>query len=99
MKDLAVPHNSLVLVGDGSKAVLLRNAGTPLHPKLTVQQLLEHPSEPNRNLGTDRPGRTVFGPGRAKSAIEETDWHRLEESRFVAGIAETLSRAERQEQE
>jgi protein required for attachment to host cells len=92
MEKQRVPHNALVLVGDGRRAMFLRNVGTALKPKLALQQLLHHETAPTRDLGTDRPGRAVPGPGFAKSAMEETDWHRLEENRFVHSVLEALSR-------
>jgi protein required for attachment to host cells len=87
-----IPHNALVLVGDGRRALFLRNVGTAVKPKLALQQLLHHETAPTRDIGTDRPGRAVPGPGLAKSAMEETDWHRLEENRFVHSVLEALSR-------
>jgi protein required for attachment to host cells len=87
-----IPHNTLVLVGDGRKALFLRNLGAQVHIKLEVERLLKHDAPATRDLGTDRPGRAT-GPGEARSAMEQTDWHQLEEDRFVATIAEALARA------
>src|SRR5205814_7909050 len=42
--------------------------------------------------GTDKPGRTSASGGTARSAMEETDWHRLGEERFAAELAATLYR-------
>ncbi len=91
--DQLIPHNALILVGDGRAALFLRNAGQPLHVKLELVRLLQHDTPPNRDLAADRPGRT-HGPGHhIKSATEETDWHHLEEKRFVHTVAEAISRA------
>jgi protein required for attachment to host cells len=87
-----LPRNALVLVGDGGKAAFLRNVGTPLHPKFKAERLLQHEIPPTRDMGTDRPGRVVAEPGGTRSAVEQTDWHQLEEDRFVRSIAEALSR-------
>ncbi|MDB6084809.1 MAG: Host attachment protein, partial [Gammaproteobacteria bacterium] len=84
---------ALLVVGDGRKARFFRNTGSLLHPKLTVERSFEHESLPTRDLGTDRPGRAVAEPGGPRSAIEQTDWHQLEEDRFVHSVAESLSRA------
>jgi protein required for attachment to host cells len=89
-----VPHNALVLVGDGRKARFLRNEGTAYHPHFIVQQALEHDVPPTRELGTDRPGRVV-GPGLSKSAVDQTDRHHREEIRFIRSCREALSRAAR----
>ena len=93
MTETPIPHNSIVVVGDGRKALFLRNDGSPLHPKLSVVRLLEHELPPTRELGTDRPGRHAGPAGAPRSAVEETDWHHLEETRFAHTVAETLTRA------
>jgi len=94
MTETPIPHNSIVVVGDGRKALFLRNDGSPLHPKLSVVRLLEHEAPPTRELGSDRPGRLGNPAGSGgRSAIEQTDWHQLEESRFAQTVTQTLARA------
>jgi protein required for attachment to host cells len=88
-----IPHNTLVLVGDGRKALFLRNSGAQMDIKLEVEHRLLHPAPPTHEMGTDRPGRTVSGPSDVRSAMEQTDWHQLEEDRFVDTIAGVLARA------
>ena len=39
---------------------------------------------------TDRPGRFSDGPNIHKSAVADTDWHRLGKERFADEIAERL---------
>jgi protein required for attachment to host cells len=87
-----IPHNTLVLVGDGRKALFLRNQGVQTNIKLEVERRLLHETPPTREMGTDRPGRTVSGPGDIRSAMEQTDWHRMEEDRFVDTVAGVLAR-------
>jgi protein required for attachment to host cells len=92
MKDVTVPGGALVLVGDGRKALFLRNKGTPLHIKFVTERVLEQDNPPTREQGTDRPGRKPGSDGTSRSAIEETDWHQLAEDRFAEEIAEALYR-------
>ena len=87
-----VPHNSLILVGDGQKALFLRNKGTPLRVDLVVERILEQDNPPTREQGTDRPGRATSSLGVARSAMAEVDWHHLAKERFVDEIAEALYR-------
>jgi protein required for attachment to host cells len=87
-----VPHNALVLVGDGQKALFLRNKGHAQQVKLIVEQVLERDNPPTREQGTDRPGRSSASVGVARSAMEETDWHHIAEERFVGELAEALYR-------
>src|SRR5205085_10814479 len=87
-----VPHDSLVLVGDGQKALFLRNKGNALRVRLPVERILERENPPTRAQGTDRPGRALDSLGIARSALEEVDWHHLAKERFVHERAEALYR-------
>ncbi|WP_414473902.1 host attachment protein [Microvirga sp. M2] len=92
---LEIPRDACVLVGDGRKALLIRNEGDALHPNLQLERLLEAPDNPPTHLqGTDRPPRAVIS-GR-RSAIEQTDWHELAEAQFakdtVVALEEVCSR-------
>lgn len=92
MSETRIPHDALVLIGDGAKALFLRNKGNPLNPRLVVEHILEQKNPASRDQGTDRPGRSVASVGAMQSAMEETDWHELAEERFAAEIAEVLYR-------
>jgi len=87
-----VSHGALVLVGDGQKALFLRNKGHAQHVRLVVEQVLERDNPPTREQGTDRPGRSNASVGVARSAMEETDWHDIAEERFAGELAEALYR-------
>jgi protein required for attachment to host cells len=87
-----VSHNALVLVGDGQKALFLRNKGNAQRLRLVVEQVLERDNPPTREQGTDRPGRSSASVGVARSAMEETDWHDIAEERFAGELADALYR-------
>jgi protein required for attachment to host cells len=94
MTDVRIPAGALVLVGDGSKALFLRNQGSAAEPQLITEQVMAHENPPTREQGTDRPGRyRDSGPGGQRSGMEETDWHQLEEDRFAAEVADALYKA------
>lgn len=88
-----VRHDSLVLVGDGQKALFLRNKGDAGRVQLVVEDILERDNPPTREQGTDRPGRSVASVGTARSAMEEADWHHLEKERFAEQLAQALYRS------
>lgn len=90
---ITIPAGALVLVGDGRKALFLRNKGTPLHANLVTERVLEQDNPPTREQGSDRPGRTYGIDGVSRSALEQTDWHQLAEDRFASEIADALYRA------
>jgi protein required for attachment to host cells len=81
---------ALILVGDGEKAIFLRNIGSLQQLKLTVERVLDQENPPTREQGTDRPGRSHSSDGNSRSAMEETDWHQLAEDRFAAQISQAL---------
>ena len=90
MSHVHIPKNALVLVGDGRKALFLRNKGTPREVELIVEYELQQDNPPTREQGTDRPGRKNSADGISHPAVEETDWHDRAEERFASEIAETL---------
>jgi len=90
--DMPIAHDALVLVGDGEKALFLRNQGTPMHVKLIVERVFGHDNPSTHEQGTDRPGRTHSRMTVRRSAMEETDWHQLGEERFTSEIAAALYR-------
>jgi len=89
---LNIPHQALVVVGDGEKALFLRNKGSAQELDLEVENIFGHDNPATHEQGTDKPGRTAASAGTARSAMEETDWHRLGEERFAVEIAATLYR-------
>jgi protein required for attachment to host cells len=88
---LSIPHDALVFVGDGRKALFLRNAGDEKFPNLKTERVFAEENPPTHEQGTDRPGRGVESGGtHRRSAVGQTDWHHLEEHRFVERVAAAL---------
>ena len=87
-----VSHDSLILVGDGQKALFLRNRGNAQRVDLVVERIFEQDNPATRDQGTDRPGRSIASPGVARSAMEEVDWHHIAKERFANELAEALYR-------
>lgn len=90
MDDIRIPHDTLVFVGDGAKALFLRNKGDAQLLNLVVERIFEHENPPTREQGTDRPGRSFASAGTHRSAMEQTDWHQIAEERFASAVAERL---------
>jgi protein required for attachment to host cells len=92
-----LPHDAWVFIGDGRKALFLRNAGDAKYPDLRVERVFAEENPPTHEQGTDRPGRGMESGGTHRhSTVEQTDWHHLEEHRFVARVAKALEDAVRQ---
>lgn len=89
---IRLKHGLWVIVADGEKALFLRNQGDARFPNLEVVQEMEQENPPTREQGSDRPGRYNDGPTVHRSAVQDTDWHRLNKDRFAGEIAERLYR-------
>jgi protein required for attachment to host cells len=99
MNRFSIPHDALVFVGDGQKALFLRNAGDATLVNLTTKRVFTDENPPTHDQGTDRPGRVFQSAAKNKrSGVDTTDWHELEKERFakrVASALEQLVRAKR----
>ncbi|MEX0346375.1 MAG: host attachment protein [Rhizobiaceae bacterium] len=87
---MKLKQNCWVATMDGEKALFLRNIGDDVHINLQVVRDIEHRNPSNREQSSDRPGRLNDGVTHHKSAVQETDWHRLEKDRFANEIANRL---------
>jgi protein required for attachment to host cells len=92
MPSIRLKRGTWVLVADGEKALFLKNEGDATYPDLSVVRKVEEENPPTREQGTDRPGRYSDGPTVHRSAVEDTDWHRLAKERFADDIADRLYR-------
>lgn len=90
MSGLRIDHGAWVMVGDGEKALFMRNEGDATHPNLQVIEAWKNDNPATSEQGTDRPGRSFASAGTHRSAMQETDWHRLEKHLFAGRIAEAL---------
>jgi protein required for attachment to host cells len=91
MNKLKIPHNALVFVGDGRKALFLRNEGDEKFPNLRIEKVFEDENPSSHEQGTDRPGRVAESAATGRrSAVEPTDWHHIEEHRFARRVAAAL---------
>lgn len=84
-------HNARVLVTDGGRAIVFRNAGQVGQPNLQQFKVYAHDNPPTREIGTDKPPRSNNTAG-SRSAIEMTDFHQQAEDRFVTQIAEDMEK-------
>src|SRR5208337_1796611 len=57
MSKLSIPHDAFVFVGDGRKALFLRNEGDEVFPNLVTERVFVDDNPPTHEQGTDRPGR------------------------------------------
>lgn len=79
-------HNTRVLVTDGGRATVFRNAGQVGKPNLEQFKSYHQDNPPTHEQGADKPPSGNNAQG-ARSSIEQTDFHQQAEDRFVAQIA------------
>lgn len=87
---MRIPNEALVLVADGRKMLFLRNKGDEAIVDLRVESNHDQENPPIREQATDAPGRSMSSVGSARSAMEPTDFHQIQEDRFAADAAEML---------
>jgi protein required for attachment to host cells len=90
MDRIALKHGLWLMVADGEKALFLKNEGDATSPNFQVVQEMEQENPPTREQGSDRPGRFNDGPSAHRSAVADTDWHKVGKMRFADEIAEQL---------
>ncbi|PAY07888.1 MULTISPECIES: host attachment protein [Bradyrhizobium] len=97
MNKPAIPHNTIVLVGDGRKALFLRNEGDEKFLNLKLEQVFEDENPPTHVQGSEGPGRVskAMHSGQ-RSAVEAVDWHDLEKHQFARKMAAALEQLVRQ---
>jgi|ERR1043165_4541185 protein required for attachment to host cells len=93
MEKLKTKKGDWVVVCDGKKALILENIGNARFPNLHTCQVKEHAVPATHEQGTDVPGRAVPSVGGARSALDQTDWHRQAEQEFLRNLASELDQA------
>jgi protein required for attachment to host cells len=93
MRKLNIAAGDWVVVCDGSKALVCRNAGDEAFLDLKVIEDREMEDLPTRDLGAQRPGRVQEAVSTERSAVGQTDWHDEAERAFLKELAERLHHA------
>jgi protein required for attachment to host cells len=91
MTRLKIPHDALIFVGDGRKALFLRNAGDEKFPNLKAEQVFVDENPSTHEQGSDKPGRAFKRANtHQRSSMDNADWHELEEQRFAHRVAAAM---------
>jgi protein required for attachment to host cells len=88
---MILPHNSLVLVTDGRKMLLLRNGGLDGKIQLRTESHDFRDDDKNRDIRSDAPGLSGQSAGFGRPALDEPDYHQLDENIWAAKTAEILN--------
>jgi protein required for attachment to host cells len=96
MAKVNIPHDAYVFIGDGRKALFLRNEGDASFLDLKTERVFNDSNPSTHEQGADRPGRSHSSVGPGRSSVAQTDWHDLEEHRFADEVAAALERLVRE---
>ena len=95
MSGFSIGNGAWVLVGDGRRALFFQNHGDANLLDLRVVETRVDDNPATRDQGTDKPGRSFASKGGVRSAVEDADWHEIEEERFARAMADRINRAAR----
>lgn len=97
MSKIAIPHDAYVFVGDGRKALFLRNDGDEKFPSLKTERVfIDQKNPPTHEQGTDKPGRAFSSIDGRRGGMAQIDWHELEERHFAREVAAALEKVVRE---
>ena len=88
---MPLANNALVLVTDGRKTLFFRNHGDENQIDLRTEAYEEREDLKNSEIKTDSAGSSKQSFGYGRPAMEETDFHQLEEDRWAHSAAETVN--------
>jgi len=77
------PTRTWIVIADGSRAHILLNEGPGKPLSFIPGSDFRHPTPPNREIYTERPGRTHESGGVSRSEEDRNDAHRQQKDQFV----------------
>lgn len=90
------PTRTWIVIADGARAHILLNKGADKGLSFVPGSDFRHATPPNREIYTERPGRTHKSVGVSRSSVERNDAHAQQKDEFVrtliAFLKEKLSR-------
>jgi protein required for attachment to host cells len=85
------------LSATAARRCFLHNAGDEKFPNLKTERIFVDDNPPTHEQGSDRPGRAFKRAGtNLRSGVGDTDWHDLEEHRFVHRVAAAMEQLVRE---
>ena len=93
MSAIRIHPGDWVVVCDGTKALVLENAGDEKFLNLKTREVYQQEDPRTHEQGTDAPGRSINSVDARRSAMEQTDWHQQAEERFLQKLAGHLDAA------
>ena len=88
---MPLANNALVLVTDGRKTLFFRNHGDENQIDLRTEAHEERDDRKDHEIKSDAAGSSKQSFGFGRPAMDETDFHQLEEDRWAHSAAETVN--------
>ena len=89
---MALPHQALVFVGDGTKMLFLRNHGDENQIDLRTEAHDERQDRKDGDIKTDGAGTQSPRVGIGRDSMAETDFHQQEEDVWIKEAADELKK-------
>lgn len=89
---MPLANNALVLVTDGRKTLFFRNHGDENQIDLRTEAFDEREDLKDRDMKSDAAGSSKQSFGFARPAMDETDFHEQEKSRWAKQTAERVNK-------
>lgn len=83
---MKLPHDSLVILADGQRHLILENHGKAVRWDLQVRSTEQQQLQSAGEQGTERPGRYPISGGRM-TTVEQTDWKAMDKAAFAKSLA------------
>lgn len=91
---MLLPQDMLAITVDGQNARLLRNSGSARNPRFEVVEERHGDIPPDRDLMTDRPGRSFASAAPVRHAYQEDSAHDRAEAEFAIRALDMLDRGD-----
>ena len=88
---MPLANNALVLVTDGRKTLFFRNHGDENQIDLRTESHDQREDQKDSDIKSDAAGSSKQSFGYGRPAMDETDFHQLEEDRWAHSAAEAVN--------
>lgn len=91
---MLIPQNMLVVTVDGQNARLMRNSGSATAPRFEIVDERHSDIPPDRDLMSDRPGRSFASVAPVRHAYQEDSVHDRAETEFAVSALDMLDQTD-----
>jgi protein required for attachment to host cells len=93
MHNLRIHNGDWVVVCDGTKALILENAGDAVALNLKTKEVYAQPDQKTHQAGTGAPVRSSSSLDSRRTVVEQTEFQGHDEERFLTDLSKRLDAA------